>query len=358
MATFAIGDRILGPDQPTYFIADIAANHDGDLGRAKRLIELAHEAGADCAKFQHFRAAHIVSDYGFRSLGGQQDHQASWKKSVFEVYADASVPWEWTAELAAHCQSVGIEFMSAPYDLEAVEHLNPFVNAFKVGSGDINWTEELEFIASLGKPVLIATGAATLEDVDRAVGVLRTAGVPFSVMQCNTNYTGSIENIEHVNLGVLRQFAERYPDAVLGLSDHTPGHVTVLGGIALGARVVEKHFTDDTSRVGPDHGFSMDPRTWRAMVDDARMLETALGSGSKGIEANEDKTVVLQRRCVRAARPLAAGTVLAREDVVVLRPAPLDAIPAHEVGLVAGRPLGRDLVEGEDISWADLGGRP
>ena len=108
MSTFALGDRLVGPDQPTYFIADIAANHDGDLDRALELMTMAKEAGADCAKFQHFRAAHIVSDYGFRSLGGQQSHQAAWTKSVFEVYEDAAVDWDWTAKLAAHAQNIGI----------------------------------------------------------------------------------------------------------------------------------------------------------------------------------------------------------------------------------------------------------
>ncbi len=279
VTTFRIGDRLVGPDQPTYFIADIAANHDGSLDRALELMTLAKEAGADCAKFQHFRAAHIVSDYGFRALGGQQSHQATWEKSVFEVYADASLPWEWTEPLARHGQEIGIEFMSAPYDLEAVAHLNPFVNAFKVGSGDVNWLEELQVIADLGKPVLIATGAAALDDVQRAMDVLQAAGVDIVLMQCNTNYTGSIENAHHANLRVLQQYAELFPGVTLGLSDHTPGHVTVLGAVALGARVVEKHFTDDTARVGPDHGFSMDPDTWRAMVDATRLLEAALGSG-------------------------------------------------------------------------------
>lgn len=355
MSRFAVGTKFVGSDEPTYFIADIAANHDGDLERAKELITLCAEAGADCAKFQHFRAEHIVSDYGFKALGGQQDHQASWKKSVFEVYQEASLPWSWTAELAAHCAEVGIEFMSSPYDVEAVEHLNPYVNAFKVGSGDVNWLEELEFIASLGKPVFIATGAATLDDADRAVEVLRASGVPFSVMQCNTNYTGSIENIKYINLGVLNQFAERYPDAVLGLSDHTHGHITVLGAVALGARVIEKHFTDDITREGPDHGFSMDPVTWREMVDATRMLEAAMGTGMKGVEANEEKTVVLQRRCVRASRDLVAGSVLTRGDLEVLRPAPIDAVPAHELAAVIGRTLTTDLVSGQEVSWAALG---
>lgn len=349
MPDFTLGSATVGPDRPTYFIADIAANHDGDLQRAKLLMTLAREAGADCAKFQHFRAPHIVSDYGFKSLGSQQSHQASWSKSVFEVYQDASLPWEWTQELAAHAREIDIEFMSAPYDLAAVDHLDPYVNAYKVGSGDINWIEELEYIAVKGKPVIIATGASTLDDVDRAVAVLTGHDTPTVVMQCNTNYEGSIENIHYVNLRVLAQYANRYPEVTLGLSDHTPGHVTVLGAVALGARVVEKHFTDDTSRVGPDHGFSMDPLTWREMVDATRMLEAALGSGDKGIEENEQQTVVLQRRCVRAARDLPAGTVLTREDIEVLRPAPLEAFPAHAIEDVVGRTLAADLEAGQDV---------
>ncbi|MBI1351355.1 MAG: N-acetylneuraminate synthase [Actinomycetales bacterium] len=352
--TFPIGDHLIGPNQPTYFIADIAANHDGSLDRATDLMTLAKEAGADCAKFQHYRAPRIISDYGFRSLGGQQSHQAKWRKSVFEAYVDASLPWEWTQPLAEHAQQIGIEFMSTPYDLEAVTHLDPYVNAFKVGSGDMNWMEELQAIAHLGKPVLIATGAASLDDVRRAMDRLLDAGVPVVLMQCNTNYTGELENAHHVNLRVLQQYAEFYPGVTLGLSDHTPAHVTVLGAVALGARVIEKHFTDDTTRVGPDHGFSMDPVTWRAMVDDTRLLEAALGDGRKKVEANEQETVVLQRRCVRAARDLPAGTVLIRDDVEVLRPAPREAIPAHEVGDAVGKVLTTGLVAGQDLRWDHL----
>lgn len=354
MGSFAVGDRLVGPDQPTYFIADIAANHDGDLERAKTLMTLAKEAGADCAKFQHFQAEHIVSDYGFKALGGQQSHQASWKKSVFEVYQDASLPWEWTKPLAEHAQRIGIEFMSAPYDLDAVDHLDPYVNAFKVGSGDVNWLEELEHIVSKGKPIIVATGAATLDDVDRVMQLLDQARIPVVLMQCNTNYEGTIENIHHVNLRVLTEYAQRYPNVTLGLSDHTPGHVTVLGAVALGARAVEKHFTDDTSRVGPDHGFSMDPTTWRAMVEDTRMLEAALGDGAKKIEDNETQTVVLQRRCVRAAQDIPAGSQITREHLEVLRPAPREAIPAHEVSAAVGRTAARSIPAGDAIAWADL----
>jgi N-acetylneuraminate synthase len=256
--------------------------------------------------------------------------------------------------LAQHAQQIGIEFMSAPYDLEAVQHLNPFVNAFKVGSGDINWLEELIAITELGKPVILATGAADISDVNRAMSLLIDSGVPLVLMQCNTNYEGSLENIHHVNLRVLNQYAEMFPGVTLGLSDHTPGHVTVLGAVALGARVIEKHFTDDTTRVGPDHGFSMDPQTWAAMVEDTRKLEAALGTGSKGIEDNELETIVLQRRCVRAQRDISAGEILTRSDVEVLRPAPPEAIPAHEVALTVGRTANRLISAGEHLSWSDL----
>jgi N-acetylneuraminate synthase len=145
-----------------------------------------------------------------------------------------------------------------------------------------------------------------------------------------------------------------YPNVTLGLSDHTPGHVTVLGAVTLGARVVEKHFTDDTLRVGPDHGFSLDPTSWRAMVDDTRMLEAALGTGIKQVEPNEAQTVVLQRRCVRAAHALTAGTVITEADIEVLRPAPAEAIAAHEFSKVLGTTLNRDLVFGEELHWSDV----
>jgi N-acetylneuraminate synthase len=354
VSNFKIGNTLVGPDQPTYFIADVAANHDGSLERAMELITLCKEAGADCAKFQHFRAPHIVSDYGFKALGGQQSHQASWKKSVFEVYSDASLPWEWTAPLAAHAKKIDIEFMSAPYDFGAVEHLNPYVNAFKVGSGDVNWLEELAVIAALGKPVLLATGAADIEDVRRSMNLLTEAGVDIVLMQCNTNYTGSIENAHFVNLNVLKTYAEEFPNVTLGLSDHTPAHVTVLGAVALGARVVEKHFTDDNSREGPDHSFAMNPRSWREMVDRSRELEAALGDGVKRVEDNEAQTAVLQQRCLRATRDLPAGHVLVASDLEALRPAPAGAARPYELPQLLGRHLLVPLQAGDALEHAAL----
>ena len=167
-ASLKIGERVISKSEKPYFIADIAANHDGDLARAYKLIELAKEAGADAAKFQNFKANLIVSKYGFEALGHQLSHQASWKKSVFEVYQDASLRDDWSEQLYNKCREVGIEYMTSPYDMSSVDLADRYVAAFKIGSGDITWTEILEYITGKGKPVLLATGASSLADVDRA----------------------------------------------------------------------------------------------------------------------------------------------------------------------------------------------
>ncbi|MHC1783392.1 MAG: N-acetylneuraminate synthase family protein [Anaerolineaceae bacterium] len=349
-----IGEHIIGDNHPTYFIADIAANHDGSLERAVELVKLAKQAGADAAKFQNFSAAKIVSDYGFRSLGGQQSHQARWKKSVFQVYQDASISLDWTPVLKKTCDEIGLDYFTAPYDFDAIDAVDPYVPAFKVGSGEITWPEALERMARKGKPILLATGASTIGDVQRAVNAILAVNPQLVLMQCNTNYTASLENFKHIHLNVLKTYHTIYPDLVLGLSDHTPGHATVLGAVALGARVIEKHFTDDTKREGPDHGFSMDPQGWAEMVTAARQLERALGSADKFVAGNETETVVLQRRCVRTARSIQSGQVLTREMLTVLRPATAGAILPYELDLIPGKKARIDLPEGKELLWTDL----
>ncbi len=350
-----IGKHVVGPDFPTYFIADISANHDGKLDRAKQLIRLAKDAGADAAKFQNFRAPKIVSDYGFKAMQGQVSHQASWKKSVFEVYSDASIPFDWTPVLKEECDKAGIDYFSSPYDFEAVDYLDPFVPAHKIGSGDVDWLEMLLHIARKGKPVILSTGAANIGEVQQAVHTVLSVNKQLVLLQCNTNYTASPVNFEHINLRVLNTYHAMFPDVVLGLSDHTGGHATVLGAVALGARVIEKHFTDDTSRIGPDHPFSMTPQTWKDMVDRTRELEKALGSADKAISDNEKDTSIVQRRCLRAARDIRAGEVFTRDMIDVLRPATPGAIKPPEIERVIGTRALADLPAGKELRWMDLG---
>lgn len=352
--TLEVQCRKIGENYPTYFIADIAANHDGDLERAKDLIYLAAEAGADAAKFQHFQAASIVSDHGFKSLKTQQSHQAKWKDSVFDVYKAASVNLDWTVTLKETCEKAGIPFFTTPYAHDLVDYLDAYVPAYKIGSGDITWLEMIERIANKQKPYFLATGAATADEVYRAVNAALAINPQLALMQCNTNYTASLDNFKHIQLNVLKTYRAMYPDMVLGLSDHTPGHTTVLGAVALGARMVEKHFTDDINRVGPDHVFSMDPRTWREMVDRTRELEHALGNGIKKIEDNEKETVVVQRRSLRASADLYRSQVIKVGDFVALRPCPADALTPLAIGSIVGRTLRRDVPTGDYLRTMDL----
>lgn len=350
-----IGSRTIGLSHPTYFIADVAANHDGDLDRAKMLIRLAKEAGADAAKFQNFQAPKIVSDYGFRHMGGQQSHQASWKKSVFQVYKEASIPFEWTSILKDECSEVGIDFFSAPYDFEAIDMLDPYVEMYKAGSGEIDWIEALERMASKGKPFFVATGASTIGEVQQAVQAILKINPQLVLMQCNTNYTASPGNYDHLHLNVLKTYTTMFPNVILGLSDHTHAAAPVLGAVTLGARVIERHFTDSNEREGPDHKFAMNPENWARMVQETRLLERSLGSPDKSIAGNEVETAVIQRRCLRAARPVKAGEVFTREMIDVLRPATPGAIKPPEIYAVVGTRALHDLEMGEELRWPDLG---
>lgn len=354
LPTLEIQGTKIGEHYPTYFIADIAANHDGDLERAKELIYMAAEAGADAAKFQHFQAESIVSDFGFKSLSTQRSHQAKWNDSVFNVYKAASVNLNWTAILEETCVKAGIPFFTTPYALDVVDYMDAHVPAYKIGSGDVTWLEMIERVASKQKPFFLATGAATADEVHRAVTVALATNPRFALMQCNTNYTASLENFKHIQLNVLKTYRAMYPEMVLGLSDHTPGHATVLGAVALGARMIEKHFTDDIDRDGPDHAFSMDPHSWREMVNRTRELETALGSGIKQVESNERETVIVQRRSLRATRKLSTSHVIKAGDFIALRPCPVDAVTPAEIEAIIGRTLRRDIPTGDYLRVADL----
>ena len=315
----------------TYFIADIAANHDGKLERALRLIELAAEAGANAAKFQHFRARTIVSNKGFSDLGKGMAHQVKWEKSVVEVYREAELPVEWTEKLKEKCNECGIDFFSAIYDLDVLDEIAGSMPFFKIGSGDITWAPMIEKISEFGKPVFIATGASTLAEVEAAMNLLMRKNLDICLMQCNTNYTNDQHNPSYANLKVLSQYKTLFPNTILGLSDHTSTPTTTLGAVALGATVVEKHFTDDRTRKGPDHAFSLDFKLWSEMVLAVRELESSLGDGQKKVEDNELESQVVQRRSARVNKKIKKGEEIYPQDIVYLRPCPTGAATPFEV---------------------------
>ena len=352
MNEITIDNKIIGNSQPTYFIADIAANHDGDLERAKHLCLLAKQSGADAVKFQHFNAKNFVSDNGFKSLGGKQSHQSNWEKSVYDVYDDASLPLFWTKELKNYCDKINVTFFSSPYGLDMIEHLDEYVPAWKIGSGDVNYNVQLKKIAKTKKPVMLATGASDLKEVITSISILKKYTDKIILMQCNTNYTAKDSNFDFINLNVLKTYSTLFSDVILGLSDHTHGCVTVLGGVSLGARVIEKHFTDDNERTGPDHPFSMTPTTWKEMVDNTRILERSLGGCIKKIEDNEKQTVVVQRRALYTKHDIESGTKIKSSMLEAKRPCVNNSISINHNfdNVVARKFIPKDTC----VKWSDV----
>lgn len=387
---FNIGNKPVGKQHPVFFIADIASNHCGDLVKAKELIHACAESGVDAVKMQNFSAETIVSDYGFKTLGNVKTHQSAWKTSVFDSYKAASIPFEWTLELKDLTENLGMAYFTSPYSIELVHAVAPYVAAFKLGSGDITWHEEIATMATYDKPLLIATGAATMEEVRMAMDVALKYSQQVLLMQCNTNYTAkhgepeelTRERFASINLKVLDTYARHFPDVPIGLSDHTHGSLTVLGAVGLyDCCAVEKHFTLDSSQVGQDHPFSMMPQEWQNMVDETAALKAqlqidmsfeerlnltkdavdrpdylmlAIGDGVKKLQANEMNTVIVQRRAIRAARSLQVGEQLRREDLVVLRPCPKDAFPPFQIDQLLGKSLAQPVALGEHIQQQHL----
>jgi N-acetylneuraminate synthase len=325
------------------------------LQKAIDLIYAAKDAGANAVKFQHFSAETIVSKDTFYSFKKKLSHQKKWKKSVFEVYKNASIDLKWTKILYKECKKARIDFFTSPYSIELVEHVDPYVQAYKIGSGDITWIDIIKHIAKKNKPIFIATGASNLNDVRRAVNIIKKYNKKnICIMQCNTNYTGRIENFNYINLNVLKTFKKEFSNSILGLSDHTPGHATVLGAIAMGAKVIEKHFTISNDGIGPDHKFSMSPRTWKEMVDRSRELEIALGTNLKKIEKNELDTAIVQRRSLHANKFIKKGSKINKNDIINLRPSLKGSINPYEFALVKNKILKKNLEKGEIIFWKDL----
>lgn len=337
-----------------YFIADIAANHDGSIDRARELIWLAKDAGADCAKFQHFLASKIVNDNEFQKIESLETHQSSWKKSVSEIYDQYHFKRDWTIKVKEECERAEIDFSSTPYDYDAIKELQDLVPFFKIGSGDISWLSHIEKCLKTGLPIVIATGASSPEDVERAMKLIGSYKNQHCIMQCNTNYTVDPDKIKYVNLNVLDHYKINYPNAILGLSDHTTNYTSVLGAVAKGAKIIEKHFTDNNDREGPDHKFAINPENWRIMVDLSRELTDTLGDGVKKVEENEKNAYIVQRRCCVASKDLSKGHVISSQDLKFLRPCPKGSVQPYDYMKIIGKKLKANLRQDDAILWDHL----
>lgn len=344
-----IGNRFVGKGFPTYIIAEIGANFDKDINKAKRLIDAAKECGADCAKFQTFSTPKIVSEGGF-SLMKLEGVHGSWGRTISEVFKDAEFPREWHQEIADYCKKCGIDFSTSPYDFEAVDICDkldvPFI---KIGSGEITWLEMIEYIAKKGKPVILATGDATMSEIDEAVCVIeKTGNRNLVLLQCITNYPSKIDS---ANVNVLKTYQSAF-DVLTGYSDHSPGPVVALASVVLGGCVIEKHFTLNKADKGPDHPHSMSPVEFQLMVNYVREIERAMGSTRKEVVEEERETVFVQRRGLYAKNQIKAGQILSDNDIDVLRPA-LGIQPKFKK-IIVGKTAKVDIEAGRPLFWENF----
>jgi len=333
---------MVGRSYSCYVIAEIGSNFDGSLMKAKKLIKLAKKCGADAAKFQSFKTEELLSRNGFERKSA---FQSRWKKSVWQVYKDAELPRKWHKELNNYAKKIGIHFFTSPWDYDAVDLLKKLnVPVIKVGSGDITYLEILKKIGSLKKPIFLATGASTIKEVSDAIKAIKSTGNhKIILMHSVTQYPSPIEQ---ANLNVLQTFMKNFRLNV-GYSDHSPGSLVPLASVALGASVIEKHFSLNPKSKGPDHLHSMSPESFAKMVQEIRTLEKALGDGQKRIEKSEKETRIVQRRGIWTIKKIKKGEKFNDNNIKPLRP--VKGMSASNYKRILGRKATRDFLPYESL---------
>lgn len=311
-----IGNKLVGSGHPCYVIAEIGSNFDGSLSKAKKLIKLAKDCGADAAKFQSFITEELLSKKGF---GRKSAFQSKWKKSVWQTYKDAELPRKWHKELNSYARKTGIHFFSSPWDFDAVDLLSELnVPVFKVGSGDITYLEFLKYIGSKKKPVILATGASTLKEVKKAINAIKSSGnKKIILLHSVVRYPSPIKDANVKALETLRKEFELN----VGYSDHSPGSTVALASVALGACVIEKHFTISQKLQGPDHSHSMELESFKDMVKNIRLIEKSMGNGIKKVEPSEQVTRIIQCRGIWTVKKIKKGDRFNEDNIKPLRPA-------------------------------------
>ena len=342
MPELRIGERRIGDDHPPLVIAEVGINHEGDMAKALRMVEDAHAVGAECVKFQ----CHVIDD----EMIPNQVVPGNASESIWDIMSRCALEESEERCLKQAVESKGMIYLSTPFSRAAADRLEAMgVGAYKIGSGECNNYPLVRHIAAFGKPVILSTGMNDLQSIQPAVDILRERGIPFALMHCTSMYPTPYEN---VRLGALGDLAERFPDAVLGLSDHSLGTYTCLAAVALGARIVEKHFTSSKSWPGPDIPISIDPREMRDLVQGSRAVFAARG-GRKAILPEEQATIDFAYACVVALRDIAPRETLSRENIWVKRPG-TGPIKAGAFEEVLGRVAARLIPKNAQLSPEDL----
>lgn len=343
-----ISSRKIGPHQPIFIVAEAGVNHNGDPERARRLVDVAAAAGADAVKFQTFKAERLATHRAPKA--GYQLQATDAKESQLEMLRQLELSEKDHRELMAHCRQKGILFLSTPFEEESADFLESLnLPAFKIPSGELTNLPFLAHVARKGRPMIVSTGMSTLEEVERGVRTIRENGSPeLILLHCVSNYPA---DPAEVNLRALATLAEAFQVPV-GYSDHTTGIEIALAAAALGAVLIEKHFTLDRTLPGPDHRTSLEPAELADLVKGIRRVELALGHGEKVPAPVEAAISAVARKSLVAARALPAGTVLTRSDVAVKRPG--TGISPAELQRILGKKVHRPFERDELFGWEDL----
>jgi N-acetylneuraminate synthase len=347
MKRIKIGKRWVGDGEACFIIAEAGSNHNGNLEQAKKLIEIAAEAGADAVKFQTFRAPKLYpKNAGISNYLGVD-------RQIYDIIAEMEMPYDWIPELAEQCGRHGVEFISSPFDEESSDRLESFLPAYKIASYEMTHLPLVRHIAGKGKPVIISTAAANLDEVAETVAAFgETGNEQLVLLQCTASYPAPLDSL---NLRAIQTLRQEF-NVPTGLSDHSRDpFLAPLVAVALGACAIEKHFTFSNSLPGPDHKFAVEPHELRELVRRIREVEKALGDGRKEFLAVEEELRVFARRSIFATRLITARTKLTKDDIAVLRCGQLGAgLPPKAFEGLLGRIAARDIEVGSLICLNDL----
>ena len=315
MEQFRIGNRLVGDGQPAYIIAEMSANHAGDIENAKKIIREAKRAGADCVKIQTYTADTLTIDCDNEYF---QISKGTWNgENLYRLYQKAYTPWEWQKELMEEAKKEGLDFFSTPFDKSSVDFLEEIgVEFYKIASFEIVDLPLLKYVASKGKPMIMSTGMSTLGDIEAAVNTVRSQGNDqLALLRCASAYPAITDEM---NLKTMQNMGEIFQVPV-GLSDHSMGSVGAVTAVALGASIIEKHFCLDRTLENPDSSFSMNPEEFFQMVRDVRQAQKAIGKVSYGPTRQEESNVVF-RRSIFCVKDIQAGEPLTEENIRIIRP--------------------------------------
>ena len=337
-----IAHRLIGRDFAPLVIAEIGINHEGDIRKALRMVDDAYTAGCECVKFQ----SHVIED----EMVPNSVIPGNANESIWDIMERCALSEDEERQLKRYVESKGMLFLSTPFSRAAAERLHGMgVDAYKIGSGECNNYPLIEHIANFGKPIILSTGMNDIASVRPAVEIFRAHSISFALLHCTSMYPTPYEK---VRLGALAQLQTEFPDAVIGLSDHTLTNYTSLASVALGAAILERHFTSDKSWPGPDVNISMNPFELADLITGSRAIHQALG-GSKQILAEEQPTIDFAYACVVALCDIPAGSTFSKDNIWVKRPG-TGQILAVEFPRILGRRASRSIAKNAQLSWDDI----